>query len=130
MYWLIPWQKCVVISLIYFIVFLWDLFVLGLVLSGGDLIKTAKSHMRSTCRKVKSQASYPESTVCQLANSQLGSPLEPVSSKPWVSHVLLKHMTFHILLTHTIYTLITCRNCKESIERKTLREVSTTHPPY
>ena len=118
MYWLIPWQKCVVISLIYFIVFLWDLFVLGLVLSGGDLIKTAKSHMRSTCRKVKSQASYPESTVCQLANSQLGSPLEPVSSKPWVSPVLLKHMTFRILLTHTIHTLITHWKCKEPIERK------------
>ena len=51
--------KSVVIALIYFLVFLWDLFVMGLVLSDGDLIKTAKSHMRSTCRKVKSQASYP-----------------------------------------------------------------------
>ena len=38
-----------------FFIFLWDLFVLGLVLSGGDLIKTAKSHMRSTCWKLKSQ---------------------------------------------------------------------------
>ena len=28
---------------------------MGLVLSGGDLIKTAKSHMRSTCQKLKSQ---------------------------------------------------------------------------
>ena len=55
---------------------------MGLVLSDEDLIKTTKSHMTSTCRKVKSQASYPESTVCQLANSQLGSPLKPVSSKP------------------------------------------------
>ena len=27
---------------------------MGLVLSGGDLIKTAKSHMRSTCQKLKS----------------------------------------------------------------------------
>ena len=34
----------VVIAQIYFLVFLWDLFVLGLVLSGGDLIKTAKTH--------------------------------------------------------------------------------------
>ena len=34
---------------------MWDLFVLGLVISGGDLIKTTKSHMRSTCRKLKSQ---------------------------------------------------------------------------
>ena len=130
MYWLIPWQKGVVISLIYSIVFLWDLFVLGLVLSGEDLIKITKSHMRSTCRKVKSQASYPESTVCQLANSQLGSPLEPVTSEPRVSPVLLKHMTFRILLTHTIYILITHRKYKEPIERKILREVSTTYPPY
>ena len=28
---------------------------MGLALSGGDLIKTTKSHMRSTCRKLKSQ---------------------------------------------------------------------------
>ena len=28
---------------------------MGLVLSGGNLIKIAKSHMRSTCRKLKSQ---------------------------------------------------------------------------
>ena len=131
MYWLIPWQKCVVISLIYFIVFLWDLFVLGLVLSGGDMIKTAKSHMSSTCRKVKSQASYPESTVCQLANSQLGSPLEPVSSKPWVSHVLLKHMTFRILLTHTIYIpSLSTKNVRSLLREKTLKKVSTTHLPY
>ena len=48
---------------------------MGLVLSGGDLIKTTKSHMRCTCRKVKSQASYPESTICQLANLRFGLPL-------------------------------------------------------
>ena len=29
---------------------------MGLVLSGGDLIKTTKSHMSSTCQKLKSQA--------------------------------------------------------------------------
>ena len=29
---------------------------MGLVLSGGDLIKTAKSHMRSTCLELKSYA--------------------------------------------------------------------------
>ena len=46
--------KNVVIALIYFLVFLWDLFVMGLVLSGEDLIKTVESHMRSTCRKVNS----------------------------------------------------------------------------
>ena len=41
-------KKSVVIALTCFLVFLWDLFVMGLVFSGGDLIKTAKSHMRST----------------------------------------------------------------------------------
>ena len=56
--------KGVVIALIYFLVFLWDLFVMGLVLSDEDLIKTTKDHIRSICRNVKSQANYPESTVC------------------------------------------------------------------
>ena len=28
---------------------------MGLLLSGGDLIKIAKSHMKSTCQKLKSQ---------------------------------------------------------------------------
>ena len=32
-------DKNAVIALIYFLVFLWDLFVMGLVLSGEDLIK-------------------------------------------------------------------------------------------
>ena len=31
-----------------------------LILSGGDLIKTAKSHMRSTCQKLKSQVPVVE----------------------------------------------------------------------
>ena len=47
--------KSVVIVLIYFLVFLWDLFVMGLVLSSEDLIKTIEGHVRSTCRKVNSQ---------------------------------------------------------------------------
>ena len=47
--------KSVVIVLIYFLVFLWDLFVMALVLSGEDLIKTIEGHVRSTCRKVNSQ---------------------------------------------------------------------------
>ena len=51
--------KSVVIALIYFLVFLWDLFVMSLVLSGENLINTAKGHMRSTCRKVNSQARCP-----------------------------------------------------------------------
>ena len=29
---------------------------MGLVLNGGDLIKIAKSHMRSTCQKLKGHA--------------------------------------------------------------------------
>ena len=32
---------------------------MSLVLSGKDLIKTAEGHMRSTCRKVNSQARCP-----------------------------------------------------------------------
>ena len=46
--------KSVVIVLIYFLVFLWDLFIMGLVLIGEDLIKTAEGHVRSTCKKVNS----------------------------------------------------------------------------
>ena len=61
--------KCVVIALIYFLVFLWDLFVLGLVLSGGDLIKIAKSHMRCTCRKLKGYDNW--STTGQKVQSGL-----------------------------------------------------------
>ena len=57
--------KSVVIALIYFLIFLWDLFVMGLVLSGEDLIKTAEGHMRSTCKKVNSQARFQLSTSCQ-----------------------------------------------------------------
>ena len=54
----------VVIALIYFLEFLWDLFVMSLVLSGEDLIKTAEGHMRNTCRKVNSQARFQLSTAC------------------------------------------------------------------
>ena len=54
----------VVIALIYFLVFLWDLFVMGLVLSGKNLIKTVEGHMRSTCRKMNSQARFQLSTAC------------------------------------------------------------------
>ena len=57
-------KKSVVIALIYFLVFLWDLFAMGLVLSGEYLIKTAKGHMRSTCRKVNNQAKFQLSTAC------------------------------------------------------------------
>ena len=47
--------ESIVIALIYFLVFLWDLFVMSLVLRGKDLIKIAEGHMKSTCRKVNSQ---------------------------------------------------------------------------
>ena len=53
-------KKSVVIALTCFLVFLWDLFVMGLVFSGGDLIKTTKSHMKSTCHKLKSHASLED----------------------------------------------------------------------
>ena len=46
--------KSVVIILIYFLIFLWDLFAMGLILSGEDLIKIAEGHIRTTCRKVNS----------------------------------------------------------------------------
>ena len=35
---------------------LWDLIVMSLVLSSEDLIKIVEGHMRSTCRKLKSQS--------------------------------------------------------------------------
>ena len=54
----------VVIASIYFLEFLWDLFVMGLVLSGEDLIKTAEGHMRNTCRKVNSQARFQLNIAC------------------------------------------------------------------
>ena len=55
--------KSVVIVLILFLVFCGNLFAMGLVLSGGDLIKTGKSHMRSTCQKLKSHARLSISRV-------------------------------------------------------------------
>ena len=55
--------KSVVIVLIYFLVFLWDLFIMGLVLIGEDLIKTVEGHVRNTCKKVNSQARFQLSTT-------------------------------------------------------------------
>ena len=55
--------KSVVIVLILFLIFCGNLFVMGLVISGEDLIKTAKSHMRSTCQKLKSHAKLSISRV-------------------------------------------------------------------
>ena len=123
--------KSVVIALIYFLVFLSDLFVMGLVLSGEDLIKIAKGHMRSTCRKLNSQArcltqySLSRKVICDL-DLRFASVVSDMQSSP----VLLKIVTFCFPITHTIYTLITHKNCGEPIERKTLRDVFATHPPY
>ena len=104
---------------------------MGLVLSGENLIKTAEGHMRSTCRKLNSQARCPSQySLFRKVTRDLDSRLAPVASDPRSSPVLLKIVTFLIPITHTIYTLIIQGNVKEPIERKTLREVSTTHPPY
>ena len=46
---------------------LWDLFVMGLVLSGEYLMKIAKGYVRSTCRKLKNQC------ISQVI-SRLGQP--------------------------------------------------------
>ena len=123
--------KSVIIALIYFLIFLWDLFVMGLVLSSEYLIKTVEGHMRSTCRKVYSQArSLAQYSLSRRLSRDLDSRLAPVASDPRSSHVLLEIVNIRIPITHTIYTLITHRNWKEPIERKTLWKVSTTHPPY
>ena len=121
----------VVIALIYFLVFLWDLFVMGLGFSGEDLIKIAEGHMRSTCRKVNNLARCPaQYSLPKRLTRDLDSRLALVASDPRSSPILLNIVTFCIPITHTIYTLITRKNGEEPIERKTLREVSTTHPPY
>ena len=104
---------------------------MGLVLSGEDLIKIAKGHMKSTCRKVNSQARcLAQYNLSRKVTRNLDSQLAPVTSDPRSSLILLKIVTFRIPITYTRYTLITHKNCKKPIERKTLREVSTTHPPY
>ena len=109
---------------------MWDLFVMGLVLSGEDLIKIAKGHMKSTCRKVNSQARcLAQYNLSRKVTRNLDSQLALVASDLWSSPVLLKIVTFHIPITHAIYTLITHKNGKKPIERKTLRKVSTTHLP-
>ena len=117
--------KSVVVALIYFLIFLWDLFVMSLVLSGENLIKIAKGHMRSTCRKVNNQARCPAQYILsRRLTHDLDLQLAPVASDAWSSPILLKIVTFRIHITYTIYTLITHRNCKE------VREVSTIHLPY
>ena len=103
--------KSVIIALIYFLIFLWDLFVMGLVLSGEYLIKIAEGHIRNTCRKVNSQARCPaQNSLSRRLSRDLDLRLAPVANDPQSSPVLLEIMTFRILITHTIYTLITHRN--------------------
>ena len=103
--------KNVVIALIYFLVFLWDLFVMGLVLSSEDLIKTVERHMGSTCRKMNSQERYPtQYSLSRRLSRDLDLQLALVTSNPQSSLVLLKIVTFRIPITHTIYTFITHRN--------------------
>ena len=72
----------------------------------------------------------------QEVNSRLG--FATCTSREWPAKFpcftkncdfLYSHHSYYIY-THTIYTLITHRKCKKPIERKTLRKVSTTHPPY
>ena len=123
--------KSVVIILIYFLIFLWDLFAMSLILSGEDLIKIAEGHIRTTCRKVNSQARCPaQYSLSRKLTCNLDSRLALVLSDLRSSPVLLKIVTFCIPITYTIYTLITHINGKEPIERKTLGEVFTTNPPY
>ena len=110
---------------------MWDLFVMGLVLSGEDFINTTEGHMRSTCKKVNNQAMCPaQYSLSRRVTRDLDLRLEPVASDSRSSPVLLKIVIFRISITHTIYTLITHRNYKKPIERKILRKISTTHPPY
>ena len=84
---------------------------MSLVLSGEDLIKTAKGHMRSTCRKVNNLARcLAQYNLSRKVTRDLDLRLAPVVSDPRCTPILLKIVTFLILFTHTIYTLITHRN--------------------
>ena len=101
-------KKNVVIALIYFLVFLWDLFVMDLELSGEDLIKIAEGHMRSTCWKVNNLARCPaQYSLSRKVTHDLDLQLALVVSDPRCTPILLKIVTFLFLFTHTIYTLIT-----------------------
>ena len=77
---------------------------MGLVLSGENLIKTAEGHMRSTCRKVNSQARCPtQYSMSRRVTRDLDSQLAPVASDPRGAPILLKIVTFRILFTPSIY---------------------------
>ena len=56
---------------------------MALVLSGEDLIKTAEGHMRSTCRKVNSQARCPaQYSLSRRLSRDLDLQLAPVANDP------------------------------------------------
>ena len=95
--------KGVVIVLIYFFIFLWDYFVLGLVLSGGDLIKTAKSYMRSICWKLKGHDNL--STTRQKVQSGLTiiSRLVPVARSSHQNAQFSRNVTFRISSSLILY---------------------------
>ena len=87
---------------------------MGLVFSGEDLIKIAEGHMRSTCRKVNNLARCPaQYSLPKRLTRDLDSRLALVASDPRSSPILLNIVTFRIPITHTIYTLITHRNCEQ-----------------
>ena len=53
---------------------------MSLVLGGGDLINTAKSHMRSTCQKLKSQVPVVEiEESCASCASWISRLKQPAS---------------------------------------------------
>ena len=88
---------------------------MSLVLSDGDLIKTAKSYMRNTYQKLKSHSRLAGKAF--LRNTRETFCLEDFLS-----------VTF-LPFTHTIYTLITHKSMRDHLERKTIDRFSTTHTP-
>jgi len=90
-----------------------------------DICRSHEKHMQEG-----EQLGQVSSLVQLVQEVNLRLRFTPVTSHPRSSRLFLKIVTFHIPITHTIYILITHRNCEESIERKTSRKVSTTQPPY
>ena len=111
---------------------LWVFIVLGLVLSWWGIKQVLdkwisweanprKSHVRSTCWKLKSRIRL---SVSRMSHEK-GEPVRyPRNSLPEG----FLNVTF-LLFTHTIYTLITHKSMKGYSERKTLDRFSTTHTP-
>ena len=124
--WLIPNKKfcnCINLFPCIFVGFIYNGFSIKWWKFDQDSWRSYEKHMQ------EGEQSGQVSISIQLVQG-VNSRLTPVTSDPWSFLVLLKIMTFHISITHTIYTLIIHKNGKELIKRKTLREVSITHPPY